>query len=378
MHAKLSLIFLLALSVFLSSGCEDDDGMGGGDDPGNGQGDLIAGPYDPTPYELDVPSYFPGPILNPENPLTEEGIALGRKLFYETLLSRDNSMSCGSCHDQSLAFTDGLAFSFGIRGLPVRRSAMSIVNMAFNPGRFHWDGAHGSLEEQALHPVEDMLEMDDDWENVEEKLRTHPTYPQDFRAAFGISSTGELNRDLVVKAIAQFERTLISGNSRFDQVVYRNEGFFTELEEDGRALFDLEFIAPGQNNHPGCTHCHNAPNFGDNRFHNNGLDSVATLNDFSDFGLGGVNGNVFDNGKFRTPTLRNVELTAPYMHDGRFNTLEEVIEHYASGGHGVENENANIVPLELTQYEKDALVAFLKTLTDESFVTDERFSNPFE
>ena len=151
----------------------------------------------------------------------------------------------------------------------------------------------------------------------------------------------------------------------------------TELEEEGRELFFIEFVEPGVL-HPGCSHCHNAPLFADNQFHNNGLDEAQSLNDFIDLGRGGANGNVFDNGKFRTPTLRNIALTAPYMHDGRFETLEEVIDHYASGGHPAENKNPNITGFELTQRKKDALVAFMRTLTDESFINDERFSNPFE
>ncbi|MEM9260930.1 MAG: cytochrome C peroxidase, partial [Bacteroidota bacterium] len=158
---------------------------------------------------------------------------------------------------------------------------------------------------------------------------------------------------------------------------YRNEDFFTELESEGFDLFFIEF-ANTDDLHPGCSHCHNRPSFTDNLFHNNGLDSVASLEDFMDLGLGGVNGNIFDNGKFRSTTLRNIELTAPYMHDGRFNTLEEVVEHYAGGGHGVENENVNVTGFELTERKKQALVAFMRTLTDEEFINDPRFSNPFE
>lgn len=368
------LLSLFSL-VFLATSCEDDDQPGGGIMPPDET--LIEGPFSPTPFNLEVPAYLPGPILNPDNPLTEEGIELGRKLFYDPILSRDSTLACAGCHLQELAFTDGLAKSLGIRGLEARRSAMSPVNMVFNTNGLNWDGRSPNLEDQAIHPVEDMLEMDDDWENVLTKLRRHPTYPRDFRAAFGISSTRELTRELAVQAIAQFERTLISGNSRFDRIVYQNDGFFTELEEEGRELFFLEFMQQGVL-HPGCSHCHNAPTFSDNLFHNNGLDSVASLRDFTDLGRGGAIDNVFDNGKFRTTTLRNIELTAPYMHDGRFATLEEVVEHYAGGGHGVENENPNITGFELTERKKQALVAFMKTLTDEEFVANERFSSPFD
>lgn len=379
MHTKLPLSLLFLFTLLLGVGCVDDDAMNDDDGGGNtGNTDrVITGPSTPTAYTLEIPNYMPGPLMNPDNPLTEEGIALGRKLFYDPILSRDSSMACAGCHFQSLSFTDGLAVSRGIQNLPGKRSAMSPVNMIFNPRGLFWDGRSESLEDQAIHPVEDMLELDADWDTVLTKLRNHATYPQDFRAAFGISMTSELTRELATKAIAQFERTLVTANSRYDQVVFRNEGFFTELEEEGRELFFIEFVQPGVL-HPGCSHCHNAPTFGDNQFHNNGLDTVATLADFTDLGRGGVNNNVFDNGKFRTPTLRNIALTAPYMHDGRFATLEEVIDHYASGGHAVENRNPNIAGFELTPRKKEALIAFLNTLTDESFVTDPRFSSPFD
>lgn len=368
---KFYAIFFLALLSFAA--CDDDDAAM---IPPNNNDPLIEGPASPTPYSLQVPDYLPGPVLNPENPLTEEGIQLGRKLFYDPILSRDSSMACAGCHLQQLAFTDGLPKAIGIRGEAGRRSAMSLVNMAFNPRQFNWDGGAASLEEQAIIPVEHILELDADWDMVVEKIRRHQRYPQEFRAAFGVNRASEINRDLVVKAIAQFERTIISANSRFDKIVYKNEGFFTELEQEGFELFFIEFISPNEL-HPGCSHCHNAPGFTDNQFHNNGIEDVASLLDFPDLGRGEVNGNVFDNGKFRSTTLRNIEVTGPYMHDGRFQTLEEVIEHYASGGHGTENKNPNVSGFELTPRKQEALIAFLKTLTDEEFLTDPRFSNPF-
>ncbi|MBB4078906.1 cytochrome c peroxidase [Lewinella aquimaris] len=338
---------------------------------------AITGPSAPTPYALEVPAYFPAPIVDPENPITEEGIELGRHIFYDRdILSSDGSMSCASCHKQELAFTDGLNRSLGIRQLEGGRSAMSLVNLAFNPSGFNWDGSSPKLWEQAIHPVEDMLELDNDWAEVLRKLREHDDYPARFRAAFGIDRKEEITRELTVKAIAQFERTIISADSKFDRVVYQNTDFFTEAEQLGAdSLFFVENVPPGTL-HPGCGHCHNAPNFGDNKFKNNGIEDVASLDDFVDKGLGGVNGNRFDNGKFRTPTLRNIALTAPYMHDGRFKTLEEVLDHYASGGHNLENEDPNITGFTLTEREKEALLAFLNTLTDESLLTDERFSAP--
>lgn len=253
---------------------------------------------------------------------------------------------------------------------------MMLANLAFNPNGFFWDGRAATLEEQALQPVEDHRELNETWDNVEEKLRSHADYPRLFRAAFGIDRTSELTRDLTVKAIAQFERTLISGDSPYDRARYYNEGFLPDEVIDGEQLFFIEF-ATADDPHPGCSHCHNAPLFGDNQFKNNGLDAVASLTDFLDLGRGGVNGNVFDNGKFRTPSLRNVAVTAPYMHDGRFATLEEVLDQYATGGHGVANEDPNIIAFSLTPAEKRALIAFLESLTDETFLSNPAFSDPF-
>lgn len=339
---------------------------------------LLTGPSVPTPYELDIPDYLPRPILDADNPLTVEGIELGRRLFYDDIMGRDSSFSCAACHVQEKAFTDGRGLALGVGGRVSPRSAMSIVNMVFNANGFHWAGEHGTLWEQAIHPVENMLEMDEDWANVLRRIRRHEDYPARFRNVFGVDRASEIEREMVVKAIAQFESTIISADTKFDRVVYRNEGFFTEEEQFGAdSLFFIENVPVGAL-HPGCGHCHNAPSFGDNQFKNNGLDDVERLEDFADLGRGAVTGSRFDNGKFRTPTLRNIALTAPYMHDGRFATLEEVVDHYAAGGHGVQNEDPNITGFPLTERKKRALVAFLNTLTDQSLTTDERFSDPFE
>lgn len=320
---------------------------------------------------------MPRPVLDDTNPLTEQGVELGRHLFYDPIMGRDSAISCATCHKQELAFTDGRALAIGIRGQAGVRSAMSIVNMAFNPNGFNWDGAQSKLWEQAIHPVENMLEMDEDWETVLRRLRRHEDYPQRFRAAFGVGNTREITREMAVKAIAQFEMTIISADSHFDRVVYENSAFFTEQEQLGAdSLFFVEDV-PLNVLHPGCGHCHNQPSFGDNQFKNNGIDAVASLEDFSDYGFGAVTGSRFDNGKFRTPTLRNIALTAPYMHDGRFATLEEVIDEYARGGHGVENEDPNITGFPLSERQRDALVAFLHSLTDERLLTDPRYASPF-
>ena len=362
---------LLVLLTVLSCG---EEPVGGTEVPGDG---TITGPGAPTPYALEVPDFLPAPIVDPDNPLSVEGVELGRRLFYdESIFSTDGNMSCASCHKQELAFTDGLGRALGVRGEPGPRSAMSLVNLAFNPNGFNWDGGEATLSGQAIHPVENMLELDNDWEEVIRKLREHDDYPARFRAAFGIDKKEEIDRELTTKALAQFERTIVSGNSKFDRVVYQNTDFFTEEEQLGAdSLFFVENVPPGTL-HPGCGHCHNAPTFGDNKFHNNGIEDAASLDDIIDKGYGDITGNRFDNGKFRTPTLRNIALTAPYMHDGRFETLEEVIDHYASGGHNLENEDPNITGFTLTDRQKKALIAFLHTLTDESLLTDPRYADP--
>jgi cytochrome c peroxidase len=372
------LLLLAGFLVFSASSCDPDPVLVCPECPPDETDREITGPNLPTPYVLEVPDYMPAPILNPENPLTEEGIELGRRLFYDPILSVDSTISCASCHRQELAFTDGRALAVGVEGRMVNRSAMSLVNLAFNANAFNWDGSATQLWEQAIHPVENMFEMDESWDNVLRKLRRHPDYPQRFRAAFGVDRTSEITREMAAKAMAQFERTIVSFDSHFDRVVYQNSEFFTEEEQLGAdSLFFVEDVPLGVL-HPGCGHCHNQPSFGNNRFSNNGIEDVASLDDFPDLGLGGVTGSRFDNGKFRAPTLRNIAVTAPYMHDGRFATLEEVLDSYAAGGHGVENEDPNITGFPMSDRERRALLAFLRALTDESMLTDERYSNPFE
>lgn len=367
------LFALISLSILLlSSSCEKKV-----EKPQPPVDDTISGVYDPTPYTLEAPQYLGQAIIPEDNPLTEEGIELGRRLFFDPILSVDSTQSCSSCHDPAASFSDNRQFSIGVNGDKGLRNAMPLVNLAFNPNGFFWDGRRASLEEQALDPIEDHLEMADTWENVEQKLRRHSDYPQRFKAAFGIEKKPEITRDLAVKAIAQFERTLISANAEFDKVFLRAERFPTDAEQRGKLLF---FFEPSDNfdDHPGCSHCHGGQHLTDFSFRNNGLDDVEELENFADLGRGGVNNNRFDNGKFRIPSLRNVELTAPYMHDGRFETLEEVLDHYASGGHGVLNEDANIRAFPLTEQQKLDLVVFLKTFTDTSFTQNPSFQNPFK
>lgn len=366
------LFFLFFSILFIAASCKDDD------DPDLCLDcpdlDLIDASYDPVEYTLEIPEWLPDPIIPADNPMTVDGVALGRQLFYEKKLSSDGSMSCGSCHLQEKAFTDGLATSMGVVGVNGTRSSMSLVNLAFNTNGFFWDGRVASLEEQALLPVEDPIELNESWENVMEKLRADENYPALFKKAFGIERKSEMTKELAAKAIAQFERTLISGNAPFDRMVELNDGWPTESEWRGQQLFFFE-LAQGLD-HPGCSHCHFNPLYTDNEYKNNGLDSVGMVEEFEDLGFGGFNGNMFDMGKFRVPTLRNIELTAPYMHDGRFATLEEVLDHYKEGGHGVVNEDSNIQRFTLSEQDKVDIIAFLKILTDDNFINNPDFSDP--
>lgn len=337
--------------------------------------DQISGPYDPKPYVFNLPSWFPAPIVLPENPLTVDGVELGRRLFYDPILSRDSTQSCSSCHHQRFAFASNQAVHKGIRGLSGTRSSMSLANVAYHSRGFFWDGRSPTVEALALLPIEDPLEMDDTWENVENKLRRHKDYPGLFRKAFGIEKRSEITRELATRAMGQFMRTLISAQSRYDRVIWARQGFPTDSEQRGLELF---FIEDNQDvDHPGCSHCHFNPFFTDNNFRNNGLNAAPTLEEFPDKGFGAITKNRFDNGKFKVPTLRNIELTAPYMHDGRFKTLEEVLDHYSSGGHPASNVDPNIRPFPLSAQDKADLIAFLKMLTDTSFIQNPAFSNPF-
>lgn len=333
--------------------------------------------FSPTPYDLDIPSYFPPMPIPPDNPTTVEGVELGRYLFYEEMLSGDNTQSCGSCHAAAYAFTDnGQQFSTGIDGIQGDRNSMALINLGWGQF-FFWDGRAATLEDQVLEPVVNPIEMHETWPNAVAKLQANAAYRDLFHAAFG---TYEPDSLLAAKAIAQFLRTMISKNSKYDKVK-RFEQAFTSDEAQGFFLFESEGglppLVPGGQGGADCFHCHNASGslFTDEQIHNNGLDSV-----FSDLGYGGVTGLPQDMGRFKTPTLRNVALTAPYMHDGRFQTLEEVIDHYDSGGHPSPTVDAFMKytqgGLQLTPQKKQQILAFLHALTDMDFVNDPRFQDP--
>ena len=307
---------------------------------------------------------FPTMFVPPDNPITRQGADLGRRIFFDPILSGDSTQACGDCHKPEFSFSDaGERFSRGIDGILGNRNAPSLPNAGWL--RFlTWDGKARSLEEQAVTPVESIVEMHSVWDDVVAKFRRHPQYPALFRDVFG---TGEVTQDLILKAIAQFERTFVSNNSRYDRW-RRGEGDLTEEERRGHDLF---FTERGD-----CFHCHPNGLFADGLFHNIGLET-----ELIDEGLGTVTQDPYDRGKFKTPTLRNVLFTAPYMHDGRFATLEDVLDHY--NGNAVTSPNVDPLirvdsGLGLSDREKEQLIAFLKTLTDSSFVQNPEYRNPNE
>ena len=336
--------------------------------------DLTNIPYSPQSYQFDIPSYFPAMAFD-QSKVTVEGVELGRRLFYDPVLSKDSTISCASCHQQENSFNTITQFAEGINEQFTDRSSLSILNVAFyNKGLF-WDGRAMTLETQAEGPITDPKEMGHSFAELEEKLRLHPVYPELFRKAFGIATSEDIERNLIVNAISQFESTLITGNSKYDRVL-RGEEFFTEDELNG---WDMFFDVSPELPDAECGHCHNGPLLTNFVFANNGLDPIDLGGEFADPGRGGVTGLTRDNGVFRTPTLRNIELTAPYMHDGRFQTLEEVIDHYnSSPNSGLRNVDPLIYPLGLTEQEKEQLLAFLKTLTDYSILENPEFRSPFD
>lgn len=370
----LGAVWLAAGVLFLAASCREEAPT---IQPAPECEPLTDIPYAPTPRQVVVPPNFPPMPIPPDNPLTEEGVALGRYLFYDPILSSDSTMSCATCHKPEFSFTDGKALSEGVSGELGTRSSMSLLNVGYFLNGLFWDGRSPNLEDQALQPVENPVELHESWPNVEQKLRRHPLYPELFRKAFGIEHTCEITKELVAKAIAQFERILVSsGRSKYDRRINGEPGvFFTESELRG---FDMFFDISPEMPDAECGHCHNVPFFTTNDYFNNGIEEVEGLDDFPDKGRGEVTGNIFDNGKFRAPTLRNITLTAPYMHDGRFQTLEEVLDHYNSGGHYADNRDPLIRPLGLTEEQKADIINFLKTLEDIPFTQNPEFQNPWE
>lgn len=333
--------------------------------------------YETTPYSLDIPSHFPDMPIPADNPMTVEGVALGRKLFYEKRLSLDNTIACASCHAPTKGFSDDRKFSLGVNGTVGRRQSMALVNLGWQQF-FFWDGQAKTLEEQILQPVPDPTEMHLQWKDAQKRLENDLEYKRLFVKAFG---TQFIDSTYVAKAIAQFLRTMISANSKYDVMYkYANNIQLTSSEYQIYQTVSIQEWA-GYDlfqslNGADCFHCHNGALMQVQRYSNNGLDAT-----FTDLGRGAVTGYTSDNGTFKIPSLRNIEYTAPYMHDGRFNTLDEVINHYS---HQIKI-SPTIDPMiefafqggvQLDANEKSLLKAFLLTMTDHSFFTNPAFSDP--
>ncbi len=348
-----------------------------------------------TPYNyanVELPAHFKSRAVRDldntprENPITDNGATLGRVLFYDIRLSANNAVACASCHHQKHAFSDPSGkLSKGYEGKHTDRNAMPLVESRYyGRGRFFWDERARTLEEQVLMPVQSKVEMGQDLTKLVEKLAAASEYPELYRKAFGDS---KVTRERTSRALAQFVRSLVSYQSKYDegvaQVRSRNDDFpnFTREENRGKAIFMRS-----------CANCHMPNNqdaiFSTQNTQNNGLDADVKV---PDLGVADVTLDRNRTGHFKSPSLRNVEYTGPYMHDGRFAKLEDVIEHYSTGIKQHPNldgrlRNAGGPPgggrqtrgFDFSTGEKAALLAFLKTLSDPKFISDPKFSNPFE
>jgi len=361
-----------------------------------------------VPYQyasVDLPSHFKQPAAEEfdntpaDNPVTDAGATLGRVLFYDTRLSGNNTVSCGSCHVQGHAFVDPNRFSNGFDGGLTSRHAMNLVNLRYHPrARFFWDERGGNLEAMVLLPVENPLEMGMDLAKLPGILAAEPRYATLFRQAFG---DPEITNEGIARALAQFLRSMVSYQSRYDegrrQTRSSQNDFpnYTAEENRGKAVFlrncatcHLPAGVPFEARLKAAMRRKRSRTDQDAHFVmagqpvNTGLDDDTAR---TDGGVGDITLKPLDAGRFKSPSLRNVEVTGPYMHDGRFPTLDAVIDHYSSGGKNDPNKNVAVQPhdrrgrpVHFTSAEKAALISFLKTLTDAKFLSDPRFSDPFK
>ncbi|MCF2443504.1 cytochrome-c peroxidase [Dyadobacter sp. CY345] len=347
---KKNLLYTVGLSLVLTA-CGKEESV----DP------------EPLNFQFVVPDNFPQPVWDTENPMTRNGIELGRMLFYDVRLSGNNKISCASCHDQKLAFSDGKALSSnGVSGTVLHRHTPALINLAWANNGLFWDGGSTNLESQAFGPLTAADEMQQDLFELVDELNNVPEYVKQFDLVF----EDKISSQNIVKALAQFQRTLVSSNSRYDKF-RRNEpgGDLSPTE-----LHGLELVRQK------CQSCHAGELFTDNSFHNNGIDADFDNDQYEGLFQGRfrVSYNPADLGSFKTPTLRNVALTAPYMHDGRFTNLEDVIDHYSQKilvSPTLDKQIPNN-GFQFSVVEKEAIMAFLKTLTDEEFVTNSEFSSP--
>jgi cytochrome c peroxidase len=308
------------------------------------------------------PTNFPETVYPVNrNPVTQAGFELGRKLFYDGILSADNTISCGSCHIQTAAFTHhGHDLSHGIHDLLGKRNAPAIQNMAWYK-TFMWDGGIFDLDLQPIAPITNPVEMDETIPSVLKKLNADKAYPALFQKAFGSSV---ITTDLLMKALSQFMVMLVSADSKYDKVMRKEGVVFTAAEQSGYTVFKEK-----------CATCHQEPLFTDQSFRNNGL-AISTANDEGRFD---ITLNPEDRYKFKVPSLRNIMLTAPYMHDGRILNIDGVLDHYARGVQATPNldpllQQPGQTGIQLSAQERTNLKVFLSTLTDSSFIKDPRFS----
>ncbi len=307
---------------------------------------------------IEIPEGFPAMPVPADNPLTEQKIVLGRHLFYDARLSLDNSVACASCHRQEHGFADAASTSIGVNKEIGVRNSPAIANSGYAKALF-FDGRAASLDEQILAALTNSAEMRSSEKLITERLRADENYRNMFRSAFNDTA----NARYVVKAIACFVRSVVSGNSPYDRF---NRGDSTALSPAQRRGMTLFFGERAR-----CSLCHSSFNFTDEQYHSTGL-----YTHYYDDGRYDVTRNEKDRGTFRTPTLRNIALTAPYMHDGETFTLEEVMQHYNKGGRNFFNKSPLIVPLRLTEAEMSDIIAFLHSLTDEKLITNPNFSKP--
>lgn len=318
-------------------------------------------PIEPVWEGLKLPANFPVPLNNmSNNPITRDGFMLGKKLFYDPILSRDNSISCGSCHNQGSAFTHHRHdISHGIDDLLGRRNSLPIQNLLWQPHYF-WDGGVHAIDLISLNPIQNPVEMDEKPDNIIKKLNEDAIYPALFRKAF---HTDKITSGQFLQAMSQFMAMLISANSKYDQYK-RGEVNLTPDENEGLQIFNKK-----------CSQCHQGELFSDFSFRNNGI-----TNDFSfDKGRYEISLLTDDMGKFKVPSLRNIAKTAPYMHNGQFTTLASVLEHYNSG---IKNsptldpslKSGNKLGISLSDDEKNKIIQFLNTLTDEEFIHKKEFA----
>lgn len=339
---------LLLLSLLVVFGCTTDD----------------ADQYQNIPITFKVPSNFPSTNYNfDNNPITEKGFELGKKLFYDGRLSSDGIISCGFCHIQEDAFTHhGHTFSHGVGDAIGTRNAPPIQNMVFQTA-FMWDGATSHLDLQPIIPFTSEIEMHGNFDSAIEMMKNDANYVRLYKQAF---LDGQINSENMLKALAQFQIMLVSANSKFDQ--YRRNENGTVLSNDeteGYTLFKQK-----------CAACHATDLFTDNSYRNNGLPVNPSINDVGRFRVTELENDRF---KFKVPSLRNIEKTSPYMHDGRFLTLEAVMNHYSSGIVNTQNldsslNNNGVLGIPLTASEKLKIITFLKTLTDHEFLTNPKFA----